>query len=299
MLSRNLAPALDLLADVVQNPTFPEEEIARERKRVLDALAQADRNGNALASRIQPMLAFGPDHPYGRPVQGLKGSVEGHHARGSGGVPPGAGQARVDGHRAGRRHLAGAGDRAGDASTSAGGPAARRPTSRFRRRRRRRASRIYLVDRPDAAQTVVAQWIPGPARTTPDYDVLNLVDAVWGGGGFGTRLNLNLRENKAYSYGVFSNFNLMRAAGNWTAAGGVQTDKTAESIVEFDKELKDLAGARPITRRRAGRSPSSGACAATRSSSSRSTASPARSPTCGRGVCRPRSCSASTTRPTR
>ena len=93
----------------------------------------------------------------------------------------------------------------------------------------------------------MGQWIPGPARTTPDYDVLNLVDAVWGGGGFGTRLYLNLRENKAYSYGVFSNFNLMRAAGNWTAAGGVQTDKTAESIVEFDKELKDLAGARPIS----------------------------------------------------
>ncbi len=77
VLSRNLGPALVLLADVVQHPTFPEEEIARERKRVLDALAQADRNGNALASRIQPMLAFGPDHPYGRPVQGLKGSVEG------------------------------------------------------------------------------------------------------------------------------------------------------------------------------------------------------------------------------
>lgn len=46
---------------------------------------------------------------------------------------------------------------------------------------------------------------------------------------------------------MFSNFNLMRAAGNWAAAGGVQTDKTAESIVEFDKELKDLAGARPIS----------------------------------------------------
>ncbi len=109
-----------------------------------------------------------------------------------------------------------------------------------------KGGRIYLVDRPDAAQTFVAQWIPGPARTTPEYDVLKLVDAVWGGGGFGTRLNLNLREDKAYSYGVGSNFNLMRAAGNWTAGGGVQTDKTAESVVEFDKELKDLAGARPI-----------------------------------------------------
>ena len=246
VLSRNLSPALEILADVVQNPTFPEDEIARERKRVLDAIAQGDRNGNALYARIQPMLAFGPDHPYGRPVQGLKGSVEGitradlvafHQAR----VKPGSTAIVL----AGDISLAQAtelvtkhfGAWTGGAAANITIPTV--PPAK--------GGRIYLVDRPDAAQTVVGQWIPGPARTAPDYDVLKLVDAVWGGGGFGTRLNLNLRENKAYSYGVFSNFNLMRAAGNWTAAGGVQTDKTAESIVEFDKELKDLAGARPIS----------------------------------------------------
>ena len=107
--------------------------------------------------------------------------------------------------------------------------------------------RIYLVDRPDAAQTVVAQYLPAPMRTSPDYDALTLVDAVWGGGGFGTRLNLNLREDKGYSYGVFSNFNPMRANGNWSAGGGVQTNKTSESVVEFDKEIKALAGVKPIT----------------------------------------------------
>ena len=246
VLSRNLSPALAILADVVQNPTYPESEITRERKRVLDAIAQADRSGNALYGRIQPMLAFGPDHPYGRPVQGLKGSVEGitradlvafHQAR----VKPGSTAIVL----AGDISLAQAtelvtkhfGAWSGGAAAAITIPPAPAP----------KGGRIYLVDRPDAAQTVVAQWIPGPARNTPDYDVLNLVDAVWGGGGFGTRLNLNLRENKAYSYGVFSNFNLMRTAGNWAAAGGVQTDKTAESIVEFDKELKDLAGARPIS----------------------------------------------------
>ena len=246
VLSRNLSPALAILADVVQNPTYPESEITRERKRVLDAIAQADRSGNALYGRIQPMLAFGPDHPYGRPVQGLKGSVEGitradlvafHQAR----VKPGSTAIVL----AGDISLAQAtelvtkhfGAWSGGAAAAITIPPAPAP----------KGGRIYLVDRPDAAQTVVAQWIPGPARNTPDYDVLNLVDAVWGGGGFGTRLNLNLRENKAYSYGVFSNFNLMRTAGNWAAAGGVQTDKTAESIVEFDKELKDLAGSRPIS----------------------------------------------------
>ena len=246
VLSRNLSPALAILADVVQNPTFPEEEITRERKRVLDAISQADRSGNALYGRIQPMLAFGTDHPYGRPVQGLKGSVEGitradlvafHQAR----VKPGSTAIVL----AGDISLAQAtelvtkhfGAWTGGAAAAITIPPVPAP----------KGGRIYLVDRPDAAQTVVAQWIPGPARNTPDYDVLNLVDAIWGGGGFGTRLNMNLREDKAYSYGVSSNFNLMRAAGNWSAAGGVQTDKTAESIVEFDKELKGLAGTHPIS----------------------------------------------------
>ena len=245
VLSRNLSPALAILADVVQNPTFPEEELTRERKRVLDAISQADRNGNAIYARLQPMLAFGHEHPYGRPVQGLKGSVESitradlvafHQAR----IRPGSTALVLAGDislaqatQLATQHFGAWTGGAAASITIPPVPAAK-------------GGRIYLVDRPDAAQTVVAQWIPGPPRATPDYDVLNLVDAIWGGGGFGTRLNLNLREDKAYWYGVGSNFNLMRAAGNWSAAGGVQTDKTAESIVEFDKELKDLAGARPI-----------------------------------------------------
>jgi zinc protease len=245
VLSRNLEAALEIVADVAQNPTFPEEEVSRERKRLLDTLTQAERNGGALAARIQPILAFGADHPYGRPVQGLKSVAEKitrddlvafHHAR----------------WKPGSTALVIAGDitlaRATELATKAfggwtGGAAAAiavpppAPSA---------AGRIYLVDRPDAAQTVVSQYLPAPARNSPDYDALSLVDAVWGGGGFGTRLNLNLREKHGYSYGVFSNFNPMRSSGNWSAGGGVQTDKTADAVTEFDKELKALAGAGPV-----------------------------------------------------
>jgi zinc protease len=94
---------------------------------------------------------------------------------------------------------------------------------------------------------VGAQWLSAPERKSADYDALRLADAVWGGGGFGTRLNLNLREDKGYSYGVFSNLALMSHAGLWSAAGGVQTDKTRESLVEFDREMKAIAGAKPIS----------------------------------------------------
>jgi zinc protease len=70
---------------------------------------------------------------------------------------------------------------------------------------------------------------------------------VYGGGGFGTRLNLNLREDKGYSYGVFSNTALMSRGGAIIASGGVQTDKTRESVIEFVTELKNIAGAKPIS----------------------------------------------------
>jgi zinc protease len=94
---------------------------------------------------------------------------------------------------------------------------------------------------------VVTQLLPGPKRQTVDYDALRMLDAVWGGSGTRTRLFLNLREQKGYSYGVYSFTTLFEQAGMWYANGGVQTNKTKESIVEFDREMKGLAGARPIT----------------------------------------------------
>ena len=103
-----------------------------------------------------------------------------------------------------------------------------------------------MVNRSDAAQTVVAQILPGPARNAPDYYALSLADAVWGGAA-GARLGMNLREEKGYSYGVFSFPAAYSKFGMWRAAGGVQTNKTKESLVEFEKELKFIAGEKPVS----------------------------------------------------
>ncbi len=246
VLKRNLSPALAVFSDVVRNPVYPESEIDREKKRHLDALSQQSKNANAVAGRVRSMLAFGVDHPYGRPVQGLPSTVETisredlakFHA--SSWKPASsalvfAGDITLDEAVAlARRDF---GSWSGGAATVVAIP----PPSPAP------AGRIYLVDRQDAAQTVVSQFLPAPARQTPDYYSLRLADSVWGGGGFGTRLNLNLRENKGYSYGVFSNLALYRAGGLWNAGGGVQTNKTKESLVEFDKELKGFAGTNPIS----------------------------------------------------
>ena len=246
VLKRNLAPALGIVADVVQNATFPEAEVAREKKRLLDTIAQQDRDANALAARVRPILAFGPEHPYGRPVQGLRGTVEKitredliafHQARwkpASSALIFAGDVTLAEATALAKQHF---GSWTGGAAAAITIPP---PTASP-------ANRIYLVDRPDAAQTVVAQWLSAPERKSADYDALTLADAVWGGGGFGTRLNLNLREDKGYSYGVFSDLALMSHAGLWSASGGVQTNKTKEALVEFDREMKAMAGAKPIS----------------------------------------------------
>jgi len=107
--------------------------------------------------------------------------------------------------------------------------------------------KVYVFDRKDAPQTVVSQILPAPERKNPDYYALSLADAVWGGGGFGTRLILNLREDKGYTYSARSRLDCGTSAGMWFAGGNMQGNKTKESIVEFIKELENLGGKKPIS----------------------------------------------------
>ncbi|HEX9690240.1 MAG TPA: pitrilysin family protein [Thermoanaerobaculia bacterium] len=246
VLKRNLAPALAIVSDVVRNPVYPESEVEREKKRHLDALAQQSKNANAVAGRVRSMLAFGADHPYGRPVQGLPSSVEPitradlqkFHDEW---WKPGSSALIFVGDVT----LAEATDLARKNFAAWGGGGA--PAVTIPPAQPAPAGKLYLVDRQDAAQTVIFQYLPAPPRQSADYYSLHLADSVWGGGGFGTRLNLNLREDKGYSYGVFSNIAHLRSGGLWFAGGGVQTNKTKESLVEFEKELKAIAGGKPIT----------------------------------------------------
>jgi zinc protease len=245
ILKRNLEPGLDILSDIVLNPTFPASEIEREKKRREDSLAQASRNGNAISQRIRPMLAFGREHPYGRPAQGLPGSVAAigradleafHRAR----WKPGSSALVFAGEITLADALALARKTFGGWAGGAADPVVIPPPSPAA------PGRIYLVDRQDAAQTVVAQFLPAPRRDSPDYFALELANGVWGGSA-SSRLDMNLREEKGYSYGIFSGLILYREAGHWSANGGVQTNKTKESVAEFDKEMKAIAGGRPIS----------------------------------------------------
>jgi len=245
VLKSNLAGATSILADVVLHPAFLQQEFKREQELHLDALRQESSNPNVIASRIRSMLALGPTHPYGRPLRGFPASIESitradlenfHHTFWS---PE-------------RSVLVFVGDVTLEEAKTLSDKYFRSWKSVSRRQitipspQPFAFNKIYLVDRQDAAQTAVAQVLPGPSRLSDEYFPLRLADAVWGSG-FMTRLNLNLRENKGYTYGASSALALYTKAGFWYAGASVQTDKTKETVIEFINELRDLAGAKPIS----------------------------------------------------
>jgi predicted Zn-dependent peptidase len=98
---------------------------------------------------------------------------------------------------------------------------------------------IYLIDKPDAAQSQIRIGWVGVPRSTPDFFALRVLNTILGGS-FTSRLNQNLREEHGYAYGAGSTFDMRAAAGPFYASAGVQTDKTAEALTEFFKELEGI-----------------------------------------------------------
>src|SRR6185503_9898571 len=87
---------------------------------------------------------------------------------------------------------------------------------------------------------------PGPPRNTPDYFALQVMNTILGGQ-FQSRLNANIREDKGYSYGVSSGFAFGKGPGAFRSGGNVTAGKTDAALVEFMKELRGIAGEKPIT----------------------------------------------------
>lgn len=245
VLKRNVDEAVEIMADVIRNPSFPADEFEREKKQALAALEQAANNPNLIANRAAYILAFGADHPYGQPTTGFPDTVE-QIAR----------EDLVNFHNAFWKPGSSALVFVGDISLNGARQLAAKhfgswtagaaPQIKIPPAKPMGTGKVYLINRQGAAQTVVNHILPAPARKADDYYSLSLANAVYGGG-FGTRLNLNLREDKGYSYGVFAFPQQYSQNGVWIASGGVQTDKTKESVIEFMRELKNIAGEKPIS----------------------------------------------------
>jgi len=100
-------------------------------------------------------------------------------------------------------------------------------------------TRVWLVDKPEAAQSVIMIGWPGVERTSPDYAALQVMNTLLGGS-FTSRLNMNLRETKGYSYGAGSGFSYRVVPGPFIASSSVRTNVTDSSLVEIFKELRGV-----------------------------------------------------------
>jgi predicted Zn-dependent peptidase len=245
-LSRNVRPALAILADVVARPAFATAELERVRGQRLTALLQQQDQPVALANREFAMRVFGGEHPYGRPVEGTPATIRQFS-------PQDLRTFHQQYYRPGNARLIVVGDVrtaelipqlnaafaawTGGAAQQVRYPAAPQPQS---------ATRVYLIDKPGAAQSEVRIGHVGVARNHPDHFPLLVLNAVLGGQ-FTSRINLNLRENKGYTYGARSGWTQRREPGAFTAQAGVQTPVTKESLVEFMRELEEIRGPRPVT----------------------------------------------------
>jgi len=247
-LTRHLDRALEVYADVLLNPAFPEADLKRLRGSRLAALQQQRDSADAIAGVVYSSILYGNKHPYGRPLSGNEASLTA------------LSEADVRRfyetyYRPNNAALIVAGDvtaatllpkleRAFAAWKPGKVPAAdvsMTPPARER-------AGIYLVDKPGAAQSVIQIGQVGVARSTPDYFPLLVLNSMLGGQ-FVSRINLNLRENKGYTYGARSNFDYRRGAGPFAASGGVFTNVTKESVNEFLKELRGIRGEIPVTER--------------------------------------------------
>ena len=244
-LTRHTDAALGIFSDVLLNPAFAEAEVERFRASRLTALAQRRDDANAIAGVVYPAILYGSAHPYGRPPQGDEPSTRALTAAEvrsfyAANFLPNNSTLIVVGDVSPDEIVAKLEQSLGAWKPGIVSPVMLDPPSP------RSGTAIYLVDRPGAAQSVITIGHVGVARSSPDYFPLLVLNNLLGGQ-FMSRVNLNLRESKGYTYGARTSFQYRRGAGPFAATAGVQTAVTGESIAEFLKELRGIRGEIPVT----------------------------------------------------
>lgn len=235
-----LAPALELLAEVALRPTFPSVEVERLREERLNDLLQARAEPRRRVERAFAETVYAADAAYSRSMGGSETTV-----------PDITGATLVGLHaalmRPSRSTLLVAGDLNGlDIDALVAGalgawtePATRSPVRGLADQARAGGRRIVVVDRPGSPQSELRIGHLGVPRSTPDFHALSVLNAILGGL-FGSRLNALLREQKGYTYGVHSSFDMRVGAGPFAVRTAVHTEHTVPSVVDTLAELSRI-----------------------------------------------------------
>jgi zinc protease len=246
-LKSTMDPSLDIYADLILHPAFPQKEFVRLQKERIAAIQREKVTPQAMALRVVPTLLYGAGHPYALPFTGT------------------GTEASVN--KMTREDLAKFHETwfkpnnatllvVGDTSLAELKPklekllASWKPGDVPQRTLPNVAEPakdvVYLIDRPGSGQSVIFGAQLAPPQNDPDALALQLVNDIFGGK-FSSRINMNLREDKHWSYGVRSVLAGAKGQRPYISISAVQTDKTKESMVELVKEYNNVVGSKPIT----------------------------------------------------
>jgi zinc protease len=249
VLKATLPQAMGLYADLVLHPAFPQADFERLRRDRLAAIGREKTVPRLMALRVLPGFLYGPGHAYSLPLTGsgteaaveriTRADLERYHRTW---FRPNNATLLV----------------VGDTTLAELKPLLEKafgawqpgevPKKNLATVAQPSIPTIYLIDRPGALQSDIVGAQLAPPRNTPDAVALNLLNDVFGGT-FSSRLNMNLREDKHWSYGVGSGLEPALGQRIFLSGAPVQTDRTAESLRELAREYVDITGPRPVTAR--------------------------------------------------
>jgi len=242
VLADKFEQALPVLADVVANASFPDAEVAIAKCNVADSLRQREADPSFLAGRALAKVVFG-DHPYSvvAPTQSAidqttPADLRQEFARR---FQPGQALLVIVGPFEGtgaesalRKAFA-----SWNAAQGSGVQPTPKPDMKF-------PHSIFLVPRAGSVQTTLRLAYPGPLRQAPDYEAVLTANAIYGGM-FGSRLTLNIREDKGYTYSPFATLRTYSQAGFLFTQADVRNPVTGASLNEIDYELNRMATVPP------------------------------------------------------
>jgi zinc protease len=243
-LTENLAPSLQLLSDIILNPSYPEDQFKIEKEQRLADIEQEKSSPTGIVFRVAPQINFGADHPYGMPQSGngfeqtvssiSRADLQNWHETW---FKPGSATLIVAGNTSMDKLLPALESAFGQWKPGKG------PGKNITAVSSGKGGKVYLIDKPGALQSTIVATHVSAAGGQPEDIALETVMTNFGGIAT-SRLNRNLRLDKHWSYGTSGGLRSARGQRAFMVIAPVQTDKTKESMVEIAKEIRGVAGER-------------------------------------------------------
>lgn len=246
-LKNKLDESLNIFADVILNPSFPEEDFNRLKAQTIAAIQREKVTPTSMALRVFPRILFGENHAYGNPMTG-SGTEES--------VKKITREDLIKFHQTwfkpNNSTLVIVGDITLDEILPKleelfdGWKPGTVPVKNISEVSHKEKSVVYILDRPGSIQSLIFAGHIAPPSNDPDDIAIEMMNTIFGGA-FTSRINMNLREDKHWSYGASSFLMGARGQRPFVVYASVQTDKTKESMIEIKKELEQIKTIKPPT----------------------------------------------------